>query len=92
MSFPISGLERIGFIFQTFNLLPVLSAEENVEYPLIAIQGTERNRASRPGLKIPCHRRLVQIQLASAEPAERWAAAASSHCAGAGDATQDCAG
>ncbi len=32
----------IGFIFQTFNLLPVLSAEENVEYPLLQLHELSR--------------------------------------------------
>jgi putative ABC transport system ATP-binding protein len=27
--------DRFGFVFQTFNLIPVLSAEENVAYPLV---------------------------------------------------------
>lgn len=27
--------EKIGFIFQTFNLIPVLTAAENIEFPLI---------------------------------------------------------
>ena len=33
----------IGFIFQTFNLLPVLSAEENVEYPLLQMREVGRD-------------------------------------------------
>jgi len=32
----------IGFIFQSFNLLPVLSAEENVEYPLMQFKELDR--------------------------------------------------
>ncbi len=30
--------EKVGFIFQSFNLIPVLSVYENIEYPLIMIQ------------------------------------------------------
>jgi putative ABC transport system ATP-binding protein len=38
---------NIGFIFQDFNLLPVLTARENIEYPLLIVQdipAEERHR------------------------------------------------
>jgi len=35
--------ERIGLIFQSFNLIPVLSAYENVEYPLL-LQDADREK------------------------------------------------
>jgi len=39
--------EKIGFIFQTFNLVPTLSAQENVEAALVPLHvaGAERRRA-----------------------------------------------
>ena len=40
--------DRFGFVFQTFNLIPVLTAEENVGYPMVlagASAGEARRRA-----------------------------------------------
>lgn len=40
--------KNIGFIFQSFNLIPVLSVYENIEYPLIMIQNLpEKERKKR---------------------------------------------
>ena len=43
---------RIGYIFQTFNLLPVLTVTENVEYPLWlrGLSGDERRRKALEAL------------------------------------------
>lgn len=45
---------RIGFIFQTFNLIPVLSAAENVEFPLLV----------RAGAPLPRHQAREKARLA----------------------------
>jgi putative ABC transport system ATP-binding protein len=38
---------RIGFIFQAFYLLPTLRAIENVQVPMLAVNGNGNNRAAR---------------------------------------------
>jgi putative ABC transport system ATP-binding protein len=43
---------RMGFIFQSYNLLPVLNAQENVELPLLVagVRGLEAGRRAREAL------------------------------------------
>ena len=41
--------DRFGFVFQTFNLIPVLTSEENVAYPMVLadVPAEERRRRAR---------------------------------------------
>lgn len=50
--------QEIGFIFQTFNLLPLLSALENVEYPLMLLNIPEEEKKAR------AHKALATVGLA----------------------------
>ncbi|MEA3523023.1 MAG: ABC transporter ATP-binding protein [Campylobacterota bacterium] len=44
--------ENIGFIFQSFNLIPVLSVYENIEYPLIMIQNLAQDERHKRIMKL----------------------------------------
>jgi ABC-type lipoprotein export system ATPase subunit len=56
-------LERVGFIFQRFYLLPTLTARENVELPMRAARVPHGERARR------AHELLVEVGLAGRERA-----------------------
>jgi putative ABC transport system ATP-binding protein len=45
----------VGFIFQLYNLMPVLTAEQNVALPLLLVKGmkaSERRDRARPALEL----------------------------------------
>ena len=44
--------ENIGFVFQLYNLLPVLTAERNVELPLLLTRLAKADRRTRVGIAL----------------------------------------
>ncbi len=44
-------LRNIGFVFQSFNLIPVLTAKENVEF-IMQLQGTEKKQREQRTLEL----------------------------------------
>lgn len=53
--------DNIGFIFQSFNLLPILSVYENIEYPLI-LQKIKRNIRKKQVLELISQVGLLKFQ------------------------------
>ena len=43
----MTRLKYFGFIFQTFNLISTLSAEENISYPLVLLKVPEKERKAK---------------------------------------------
>jgi len=40
--------EKLGFVFQSFNLIPVLTVAENVEYPLLMVRNLPKSERRSP--------------------------------------------
>ncbi len=48
--------EQVGFVFQSFNLVPTLTAEENITLPLALGGRTRRSRVAAPARERPAPR------------------------------------
>ena len=66
-------LERMGFVFQHFNLIPTLTALENVEFPML-LRGMREREAKERGKQLL---RAVGLDEGSASTSRRSSAAAS---------------
>ncbi|MBP0976404.1 MAG: ATP-binding cassette domain-containing protein, partial [Oscillospiraceae bacterium] len=62
---------KIGFIFQNYNLIPVLTVEENIIFPLQNLKGKQKMTKEAMHLKAVEVAKLVQIdQLMERKPKE----------------------
>ena len=55
-------LHKIGFIFQTFNLIPVLNALENVEFPLLLMKQLSRTEIRKRAEKLIAEVGIAEYQ------------------------------
>jgi putative ABC transport system ATP-binding protein len=53
-------LHKIGFIFQTFNLIPVLNVIENVEFPLLLMKQFSKSEVRKRAMKLIAEVGLTQ--------------------------------
>jgi len=44
--------EKLGFVFQSFNLIPVLTVAENVEYPLLMVRSMPKSERRSPVARV----------------------------------------
>jgi putative ABC transport system ATP-binding protein len=54
-------LRKIGFIFQTFNLIPVLTVRENVEFPLLLMKNS--NKLSKRDIRNRVEKLIEEVGL-----------------------------
>ena len=84
----LTGLRAndIGFVFQSFNLIPTLTAAENVEAAMITVQSDRKVRRAR-ALELLEPRRSERSGQAPSLAVVRWRAAARGHCPSTGQRT-----